>query len=579
MPSFEIDTPQLVIEPSGSLQVGISNSANQARTCRLEIAAEDAEAAGWIAISPWQERNLQPNERSEITLSLTLPPGASAGPRRFRLLAVEVSNPDEDVARSPDFRFEVPGSGGGGKLPLWPFIAAGVAALLLVIGVGAYLFWPAGTAQVPGLSGLTLTAAEARLEAEDLAVGQVDRRESGGVTPGTVLAQNPGEGVELAPGSAVALTVATEPARAEVPNLVGLSQDKARNVLRARGLRMGGTETRESGSVAPGTVLAQNPGEGVELAPGSAVALTVATEPARAEVPNLVGLSQDRARNVLRDRGLRMGGTETRESGSVAPGTVLAQNPGEGVELAPGSAVALTVATEPARAEVPNLVGLSQDKARNVLRARGLRMGGIATRESGSAVPGTVLAQNPGEGAELAPGSAVAVVLAAAPRVTVDEDCIRHNPGNIAAKQIGGRWKIVDGSHWMMDFGTDADSAKKVLAVLKAYGADRICYVSRPQPPMMYILNGDSAPSATAATRQRLAAAGLGREDCIGFDPATLDLESGGAGVTLVSDRSRMIRFRNMDEAKKAMLVIRKHGFTRQCFVGRPNPEFKYFLR
>ncbi|MBK5925706.1 hypothetical protein CCR90_18465 [Rhodovulum sulfidophilum] len=240
------------------------------------------------------------------------------------------------MARSPDFRFEVPGSGGGGKLPLWPFIAAGVAALLLVIGVGAYLFWPAGTAQVPGLSGLTLAAAEARLEA---------------------------------------------------------------------------------------------------------------------------------------------------------------------------------------------------------------------------------------------------VVLAAAPRVTVDEDCIRHNPGNIAAKQIGGRWKIVDGSHWMMDFGTDADSAKKVLAVLKAYGADRICYVSRPQPPMMYILNGDSAPSATAATRQRLAAAGLGREDCIGFDPATLDLESGGAGVTLVSDRSRMIRFRNMDEAKKAMLVIRKHGFTRQCFVGRPNPEFKYFLR
>ncbi|MCE8420998.1 PASTA domain-containing protein [Rhodovulum sulfidophilum] len=443
MPSFEIDTPQLVIEPSGSLQVGISNSANQARTCRLEIASEDAEAAGWIAISPWQERNLQPNERSEITLSLTLPPGAAAGPRRFRLLAVEVSNPDEDVARSPDFRFEVPGSGGGGKLPLWPFIAAGVAALLLVIGVGAYLFWPAGTAQVPGLSGLTLAAAEARLEAEDLAVGRVDRR--------------------------------------------------------------------ESGSVAPGTVLAQDPGEGAELAPGSEVALTVATEPARAEVPNLVGLSQDRARNVLRDRGLRMGGTATRESGSVAPGTVLAQDPGEG--------------------------------------------------------------------AELAPGSAVAVVLAAAPRVTVDEDCIRHNPGNIAAKQIGGRWKIVDGSHWMLDFGTDADSAKKVLAVLKAYGADRICYVSRPQPPMMYILNGDRAPIRTPATRLQLMTAGLVREDCIGFDPATLDLESGGAGVTLVNDRSRMIRFRNMDEAKKAMLVIRKHGFTRQCFVGRPNPEFKYFLR
>ncbi|ARC90651.1 PASTA domain-containing protein [Rhodovulum sp. MB263] len=446
MPSFEIDAPQLVIEPSGSVQVGISNRANQARSCRLQIASEDAETAGWVAISPWQERSLQPNERSEITLSVTPPPDAATkaatGPRRFRLLAVEVSNPDEDVARSPDFRFDLPG-GGGARTPLWPFIAAGVAALLLVIGVGAYLFWPPGTALVPGLSGLQLSEAEARLKEADLVLGDVEDRETGGA----------------------------------------------------------------------------------------------------------------------------------------APGIVLAQDPGEGAELARGSAVALTVSIEPTRAEVPNLVGLSQANAENILRDRGLRLGRISTRESGGVAPGTVLAQDPAASAGLAPGSAVAVVLAAAPEEAVDEDCIRHDPGRIAAKQIGGRWKIVEGSHWMLDFGTDGDSAKKALAVLQAYGADRICYVSRPQPPMMYILNGDSAPAATAATRQRLAAAGIGREDCIGFDPATLDLESGGSGVTLVSDRSRMILFRNMDEAKTALRVIRKHGFTRQCFVGRPNPEFRYFLR
>src|SRR5216684_7050141 len=41
------------------------------------------------------------------------------------------------------------------------------------------------------------------------------------------------------------------------------------------------------------------------------------------------------------------------------------------------------------------------------------------------------------------------------------EDCLGINPVNVDAKKISGTWKVVDGNHWMMDFGANAAGAKK----------------------------------------------------------------------------------------------------------------------
>jgi hypothetical protein len=66
------------------------------------------------------------------------------------------------------------------------------------------------------------------------------------------------------------------------------------------------------------------------------------------------------------------------------------------------------------------------------------------------------------------------------------EDCISFNPANIAVSNIGGRWKIVDGSHWIMDFGAKADEARAAFRIIKNYGFNRICFVGRPNPSMTY---------------------------------------------------------------------------------------------
>jgi hypothetical protein len=66
------------------------------------------------------------------------------------------------------------------------------------------------------------------------------------------------------------------------------------------------------------------------------------------------------------------------------------------------------------------------------------------------------------------------------------EDCVRFNPARIEVRQVRGSWKIVEGSHWIMDFGANRAEAEEALAIVNQYGFRRMCFVGRPNPPMTY---------------------------------------------------------------------------------------------
>lgn len=69
---------------------------------------------------------------------------------------------------------------------------------------------------------------------------------------------------------------------------------------------------------------------------------------------------------------------------------------------------------------------------------------------------------------------------------SIKEDCVSFNPDKIQVKYIKGRWKIVEGSHWIMDFGLKSKEAAQALQIIKKYRYDQICYVGRPKPSMTY---------------------------------------------------------------------------------------------
>ena len=68
------------------------------------------------------------------------------------------------------------------------------------------------------------------------------------------------------------------------------------------------------------------------------------------------------------------------------------------------------------------------------------------------------------------------------------EDCIGVNPMNASVTFVGGAWKVVDGSNWLLDYGSDQAAANQALAVIRNYHLGRQCFIVRPHASMQYWL-------------------------------------------------------------------------------------------
>jgi hypothetical protein len=133
---------------------------------------------------------------------------------------------------------------------------------------------------VPRLVHLTRTAAFARLRAGHLKVA-VSRRYDR-ATAGTVVAQRPGAGTRVAPGTRVRLVLSRGRAPVPVPIVDGAASAPTVRAFAKLGLRTSVTAVPAPASApgtAPGTVLRTSPAAGQHARAGSTVALFVAETP------------------------------------------------------------------------------------------------------------------------------------------------------------------------------------------------------------------------------------------------------------------------------------------------------------
>ena len=114
MISFEFDqtATSVALEKTetgqaGKITLGVANRRDGAKTCRLSVESDLAAAQDWVTIEPWEEKTLQPNERSEVTVTVAVPEGTDPGKASITLVAAETSDPDEDVRRSQPIAFEI----------------------------------------------------------------------------------------------------------------------------------------------------------------------------------------------------------------------------------------------------------------------------------------------------------------------------------------------------------------------------------------------------------------------------------------------------------------------------------------
>lgn len=132
------------------------------------------------------------------------------------------------------------------------------------------------------------------------------------------------------------------------------------------------------------------------------------------EVPDVVGLEEQAARQRLTDAGLRVE-ISKRESSAGEEGKVLEQSVAAGESVEQGSRVGLTVG-EGSKVEVPDIpYGATEDEARAELEALGLELGSTGQTPSDQIPAGGVVAQDPLPGVEVEPGAAVNITLSSGP--------------------------------------------------------------------------------------------------------------------------------------------------------------------
>lgn len=154
----------------------------------------------------------------------------------------------------------------------------------------------------------------------------------------------------------------------------------------------------------------------------------------------------------------------------------------------------------------------------------------------------------------------------------IPEDRIAFNRDNVTVGQFGGRWKVVEGNHWMIDTGASKAEADRIVEIIRHYKLRSMCFVGRPTcgdvTPMMYWLtDSEGAPSGS-----------LSGEDAIAFDPTKLQVIDVGGRWKVAEGAHWLLDFGpGHGNAVAALHFIRKYGFNEMCFVGRPGPSMTYF--
>ena len=268
----------------------------------------------------------------------------------------------------------------------------------------------ASALSVPNVVSLTQHDAEKAIVASGLAVGDVTRAASDTVPQGHVISQDPKALEPAKEGDKVNMVVSSgkeKPIDVKVPDLKGKTQADAEKLLADGNLVGVASNPEESDAVAPGQVFKQSIAPGTTVKEGTKVAFTVALAPSEATVPDVVGKTQDDAKQAITDAKLGFDHTSA-YSDTVDEGKVISQSVAAGSKVKSGTTVSVVVslgAKPVSDVKVPDVMTYSWQDAEAALLSAGLK-----ARYTGDP-NGHVVSQDVAAGTMVAPGTLVTVSL------------------------------------------------------------------------------------------------------------------------------------------------------------------------
>jgi serine/threonine-protein kinase len=217
--------------------------------------------------------------------------------------------------------------------------------------VNAYLTVP--EVEMPGLVGRPLQEAQQLGRRAGIEVEVGDRVSSKDFPVDVVVSQDQPPGKRLKRGRRVGVAVSKGARLVAVPNVVSRTLQEAQVTIERAGLKSGALKDGYDEEVKPGVVMRQYPLAGENVPADTPVTLVISRGPPLVEMPALVGVSLERARRLLDERGLVAADVRTVGTVEVEPGVVLDQTPAAATRIRQGTRIMLTVSARPGEESAP----------------------------------------------------------------------------------------------------------------------------------------------------------------------------------------------------------------------------------
>ena len=296
-----------------------------------------------------------------------------------------------------------------------PLLLVLVLVLALAAGGGGWWFGfgPGARSAVPsGLEGMSVAAAELAIQEAELVVGEPIQRHDPEIPEGLVVTTEPGPGESLLRGSEVQLVVSLGPRSLPVPQVIGLPEADALAALTEFTVDPEATIRQFDAEVPSGSVIdllgpdGSSLREVPELLERSAVTLVVSV----GAIPDVTRQLLEGATSLLNAVDLRIGAVSSEYSDDVPKDTVIRLVPTTD-PVRVGDTVDLVFSDGPAPIVVPQVVGLTWEVAKPMLREAGFE---LSYSPLADISPGQVIvnAVTPNEGTEHPRGTVVQVSFA-----------------------------------------------------------------------------------------------------------------------------------------------------------------------
>ena len=218
-------------------------------------------------------------------------------------------------------------------------LAFGAVSFVVVI-LFEYLIMPMYTRHNTGqylmdVQGKTLEEAIAMIEAEDFRAIVSDTMYTNKVAEGIVVDQYPKPNMKVKTGRTVRLKISTSEKLVFIPNLIGQSLRSAELVLQQAGLLIDTVYSEYNPEYPKGTIAWQYPKANNTMKKGFGIQVTLSKglPPDFYQVPNVIGLSLNQAKEYLAKARLKVGKISYHEDQDLVPYTVLDQSISEGTVL------------------------------------------------------------------------------------------------------------------------------------------------------------------------------------------------------------------------------------------------------